>query len=240
MPRRARPDRRRLPQNISILHEDTDILVVVKPPGLLTMGTAAEKTRTAYFILTEYVRGGGSRARNRIFIVHRLDRETSGILVFARNEAAKRHLQDHWDETRKRYLAVVHGRCEKDSDTITSYLAETRAYRVYSTTNPAQGRLSRTEYRVLKSTSRFSLLEIDLLTGRKHQIRVHLAGIGHPVVGDRRYGPPDKKHRQLALHAQKLAFAHPVTREPLVFEAEPPEHFSRLVGRVSSARRKAP
>jgi tRNA pseudouridine32 synthase/23S rRNA pseudouridine746 synthase/23S rRNA pseudouridine1911/1915/1917 synthase len=240
MSRRSRPNLRRLPQSLSILHEDADILVVVKPPGLLTVGTDAEKPRTAYFILTEYVRGGVSRSRNRIFIVHRLDRETSGILVFARSEAAKRHLQDHWDETKKHYLAVVHGRCEKDSDVITSYLAENRAYGVYSTTNPAQGKLSRTGYRVLKRTPRFSLLEIDLLTGRKHQIRVHLAGIGHPVVGDRRYGPPDKKHRQLALHAQQLAFTHPVTGEPVVFEAEPPEYFSRLVGRVDPPRRKAP
>ncbi len=232
MARRSRPNLWRLPQSLSILHEDADILVVVKPPGLLTMGTDAEKSRTAYFILTEYVRGGVSRSRNRIFIVHRLDRETSGILVFARNEAAKRHLQNHWDKTRKHYLAVVHGRCEKDSDMITSYLAENRAYRVYSTTDPAQGKLSRTEYRVRKRTPKFSLLEIDLLTGRKHQIRVHLAGIGHPVVGDRRYGTPDRKHRQLALHAQQLAFTHPVTGELLVFEAEPPEHFSRLVGGV--------
>ena len=113
---------------------------------------------------------------------------------------------------------------------ITSHLAENRAHRVYSTPNPARGKLSRTEYRVLRRTSKFSLLEIDLLTGRKHQIRVHLAGIGHPVVGDQRYGPPDKKQRKLALHAQRLAFDHPVTGEPLVFEAEPPEHFSRLVG----------
>ncbi len=240
MPRRSRSNPRRLPQGLSILHEDADILVVVKGSGLLTMGTDAEKSLTAYAILTGYVRGGVSRSRNRIFIVHRLDRETSGILVFARSAAAKRHLQDHWDETRKRYLAVVHGRCEKDSDTITSYLAENRAYRVYSTMNPARGKLSRTEYRVLERTSRFSLLEIDLLTGRKHQIRVHLAGIGHPVVGDRRYGPPDKKHRQLALHAQQLAFTHPVTGEALVFEAEAPDYFSRLVGGVGPPRRKAP
>ncbi len=240
MSRRSRPNPGRLPQGLTVLHEDADILVVVKPPGLLTVGTDAEKSRTAYFVLTEYVRGGVPRSRNRIFIVHRLDRETSGILVFARSEAAKRHLQDHWGETRKQYLAVVRGRCEKDSDIITSYLAENRAYGVYSTTNPSQGKLSRTEYRVLKRTPTRSLLEIDLLTGRKHQIRVHLAGIGYPVVGDRRYGPPDKKHRQLALHAQRLAFTHPVTGEPLVFEAEAPEYFSRLVGGVGPPRRKTP
>jgi len=232
MPRHSRRSPRRLPQNLSILYEDADILVVVKPSGLLTMGTDKEKSRTAYFILTDYVRKGVSRSRNRIFIVHRLDRETSGILVFAKSETAKRRLQDCWGETRKQYLAVVHGRCEKDSDTITSLLAENQAHGVYSTTNPTQGRLSRTKYRVLRRTRKFSLLEIDLLTGRKHQIRVHLAGIGHPVVGDRRYGPPDKKYRLLALHARQLAFAHPVTGEPLVFEAPPPDIFGRLVGDV--------
>lgn len=228
MPRPPRRTPGRLPQGLTILHEDADILVVVKPAGLLTMGTATEKSRTAYFILTDYVRRGGSRSRSRIFIVHRLDRETSGILVFARSEPVKRRLQDHWDETRKRYLAVVHGRCEKDSGLITTHLAENRAHGVYTSPDPARGKLSRTAYRVLGRAAKFSLLEIDLLTGRKHQIRVHLAGIGHPVVGDRRYGPPDPRHGQLALHAQRLAFAHPVTGDSLVFEAEPPEFFNRL------------
>ena len=160
--------------------------------------------------------------------------------MFAKSETVKRHLQDHWDGTKKHYLAVVHGRCKKDADRITSYLAENRAHGVYTTTTSGEGRLSTTAYRVRKRTPKFSLLEIDLLTGRKHQIRVHLAGIGHPVVGDRRYGPPDKKYRQLALHAQRLAFNHPGTGELLVFEAQIPEHLGRLVGSVDSSRGTAP
>ena len=150
------------------------------------MGTDTDKTRTAYFILTDYIRKGYSKSRNRIFIVHRLDRETSGILVFAKSEEAKLCLQSQWKETQKKYLAVVHGRCEKRSETITTYLAENKAYSVYSTSDTRKGRLSHTAYKVLKETKDFALLEVDLLTGRKHQIRVHLAGIGHPVVGDQR------------------------------------------------------
>jgi tRNA pseudouridine32 synthase/23S rRNA pseudouridine746 synthase/23S rRNA pseudouridine1911/1915/1917 synthase len=165
-----------------MLHEDRDILVVDKPAGLLTMGTDSDKTRTAYFILTDYVRKGYSKSRNRIFIVHRLDRETSGILIFAKNIEAKLCLQDQWKETKKKYLAVVHGRCDKEAETITTYLAENKAHIMYSTSNPAKGRLARTAYKVLKQTKDFALLEVDLLTGRKHQIRVHLAGIGHAVV----------------------------------------------------------
>ena len=116
-----------------MLHEDRDILVVDKPAGLLTMGTDSDKTRTAYFILTDYVRKGYSKSRNRIFIVHRLDRETSGILIFAKNIEAKLCLQDQWKETKKKYLAVVHGRCDKKAETITTYLAENKAHIVYST-----------------------------------------------------------------------------------------------------------
>ncbi len=179
---------------IEILHEDRDIIVVDKPAGLLTISTDREKSRTTYFILTDYVRKGVAKSRNRIFIVHRLDRETSGILIFAKNEQAKFRLQDQWQDTKKQYLAVVHGCCEKRADTITTYLAENQAHGVYTTSDARKGKLSHTAYKVLKETKDFSLLEIELLTGRKHQIRVHLAGIGHPVVGDQRYG---KEHKRL-------------------------------------------
>ena len=212
-----------------MLHEDRDILVVDKPAGLLTMGTDSDKTRTAYFILTDYVRKGYSKSRNRIFIVHRLDRETSGILIFAKNIEAKLCLQDQWKETKKKYLAVVHGRCDKETETITTYLAENKAHIVYSTSNAAKGRLARTAYRVLKQTRDFALLEVDLLTGRKHQIRVHLAGIGHPVVGDRKYGKRDGGHARLALHAKSISFKHPFNGERLTFETEMPVYFRQLV-----------
>ena len=182
MGKRSRPGL--LPHGLVILHEDRDILVVDKPAGLLTIGTERDKSHTAYFILTDYVRKGCARSRNRVFIVHRLDRETSGVLVFAKSEEAKLRLQGEWSETEKKYLAVVHGQCRKSEETITTYLAENKAHVMYSTSDPAKGKLSRTAYKVLKQTKEFALLEVSLLTGRKNQIRVHLAGIGHPIVGD--------------------------------------------------------
>jgi RluA family pseudouridine synthase len=226
----ARPTTRNLQRGLTLLYEDREILVVNKPAGLLTMATDSEKTRTAYFILTDYVRRGHRRSRNRIFIVHRLDRETSGILIFAKTIEAKLHLQQHWDTTEKNYLAVVHGRMEKKTEVISSYLAENKAHLVYSTSDRSKGRLARTAYRLLGQTKDFALLEVDLLTGRKHQIRVHLAGIGHPVVGDTKYGKDNREYRNLALHARSLSVTHPVTGERLAFEAAAPAHFKQLIG----------
>src|SRR5258707_12931175 len=139
------------------------------------MGTDSDKTRTAYFYLTDYVRKGYSKSRNRIFIVHRLDRETSGVVIFAKNIEAKIRLQDQWKDTEKKYLAVVHGQCAKRSGTITTYLAENKAQVVYSTSDRTKGKLSSTGYTVLKHTKYFSLLKLDLLTSSIHKLRVHLA-----------------------------------------------------------------
>src|SRR3970282_96612 len=186
----------------------------------------------AYFILTDYIRKGYSKSWNRVFIVHRLDRETSGILIFAKNIEAKLRLQDQWKETEKKYLAVVHGRGDKKSETITTHLAENKAHVVYSTSDARKGKLSQTAYKVLKQTKDFALLEVDLLTGRKHQIRVHLAGIGHPVVGDQRYGRANMAHKRLALHARSIFFQHPFSGKQLTFETKVPVYFSQLMGSV--------
>ncbi len=175
MARHASSNHRSLPHGIAILYEDRDIVVIDKPAGLLTMGTDSDKTRTAYYYLTDYVRKGFSKSRERIFIVHRLDRETSGVVIFARNFESKTRLQDNWQATTKKYLAVVHGQCANRSGTITNYLAENKAHIVYSTSDKKLGKLSTTGYQVLRQTRDFALLELDLLTGRKHQIRVHLA-----------------------------------------------------------------
>jgi RluA family pseudouridine synthase len=222
----------RLARGLVILYEDRDVLVVDKPPGLLTIGTDKDKSRTAYFALTNYVRKGCARSRNRIFIVHRLDRETSGVLVFAKTEEAKIRLQSRWQETKKEYLAVVHGKCTRTSETITSYLAENKAHVVYSTSDPARGKLSHTAYKVLKQTKDFALLEVSLLTGRRNQIRVHLAGIGHPIVGDKKYGKADGSHARLALHARSISFQHPFSGKQLTFSAKVPRHFNELVGSI--------
>lgn len=221
--------KRHQPRGLNILYEDRDIVVVDKAPGLLTIATDDERTRTAYHLMTDYVRKGCGKSRERIFIVHRLDRETSGVLVLARSEGAKRTLQANWDKTEKIYLAVVHGQLVRKEGTITSYLAENAAFRVYSTNNPAKGLLSHTSYRVIRETSPFSLLEVKLLTGRKNQIRVHLAEQGHPIVGDRKYGQKQDPRRLLALHARSISLDHPFSGKRMTFEAEVPDHLARLL-----------
>jgi tRNA pseudouridine32 synthase / 23S rRNA pseudouridine746 synthase len=220
------------PKGLTVLHEDKYLIVVEKPSGLLTIGTDRDKTRTVHTILNEYVRKGDPRSRNRVYIVHRLDRETSGILILAKSETAKIFLQGHWQETDKRYLAVVHGSLAPKAGTISSYLAENSAFTVYSTPDPALGKLSQTEYTVLKESKGFSLLEIHLLTGRKHQIRVHLSEKGHPVVGDRKYGKGNDVFGTLALHARSISFTHPGNGKRLTFETGIPDFVTRLVGKI--------
>lgn len=230
--KRGKPRRsgKREPQGVHIIHDDAHIIVVDKPPGLLTIGTERERERTLYFRLTDYVRKGQARSRNRVFIVHRLDRDASGLLVFAKTPEAKERLQATWDEAEKKYLAVVRGTPVQQEGTVSSYLAENRALMVYSTPDPQKGKLSQTNYRVLEGAKGFTLLEIDLLTGRKHQIRVHLAELGYPILGDKKYGK-EKEHKRLALHAVSLAFSHPFTGERVRFETPIPNHFLRLLGR---------
>ncbi len=226
------PARKHKPKGVELLYEDSDIIVVEKPCGLLTMGTDRDKSRTVHTILNEYLRKGDPRSRNRVYVVHRLDRDTSGILLFAKSEAAKLFLQDNWKDTEKQYLAVVHGRMLLRQGTISSYLAENRALTVYSTPDPAKGKESHTAYMVLKEANRFSLLQIRLLTGRKHQIRVHLSEQGYPVAGDTKYGKGNDGSSNLALHARSLAFRHPVSGKRLTFETSIPERFIRLVGAI--------
>jgi len=221
---------RHLPKGLVLLYEDKDILVVDKPAGLLTVATETEKERTAHFLLTEYIRKGCGRSRKRLYVVHRLDRDTSGLLIFAKSEEAKDRLQARWKQTEKKYLAIVHGKCEKRSGMITSYLAEDSAYNVYETSDSTKGKLAQTVYTVLKEAKSFTLLEVSLLTGRKNQIRVHLAAIGHPVVGDQRYGKEYKARHHLALHARSISFTHPFSGEPQSFDTKVPEYFYTLVG----------
>lgn len=235
MSKLQRPPAKYQPKGLTVLHEDRDIIVVEKPCGLLTIGTDRDKTRTVHTILNEYVRKGDPRSRNRVYIVHRLDRETSGILVLAKSETGKAFLQEHWQDADKRYLTIVHGSLTQKTGTISSYLAENSALNVYSTQDQTAGKLSHTEYVVLKETRGLSLLEIHLLTGRKHQIRVHLSERGHPVVGDRKYGKGNDRHSQLALHAMSLAFTHPVSGKRLEFTTVIPPFFTRLVGTVAAA-----
>ncbi len=226
-----------LPRGVMIIYEDKDVLVVNKPAGLLTMGTEKEKVNTLYYSLTDYVRKGSAKSRNRIFIVHRLDREVSGILVFAKTESAKFFLQDNWDSAEKTYLAVVHGEMEEKEGTITSHLTENSAYVVHSTRDTRIGKFSQTTYKVLRETRLYSLLEIRLLTGRKHQIRVHLAELSHPIVGDKKYGKGDRDPKQMALHAVSVTFPHPHSGRMMTFESKAPAHFNHLLGGASGEER---
>jgi len=235
MPSAKRLPAKHQPKGLTILYEDKDVIVVEKPCGLLTVGTNRDKSRTVHTILNEYVRKGDHRSRNRIYIVHRLDRETSGILILAKSEPVKIFLQEHWQETDKRYLTVVYGSVTPKAGTISSYLAENSAFKVYSTADTALGKLSHTEYAVLKETKGFSLLEIHLLTGRKHQIRVHLSENGYPVVGDSTYGKGNDAYGTMALHARSISFTHPLSGKRLTFETAIPDYFSRLVGRIGQS-----
>ncbi|MFA5391978.1 MAG: RNA pseudouridine synthase [Candidatus Omnitrophota bacterium] len=217
-------------KGMKIVYEDRDILVVDKPPHLLTMASNTEKEKTAYHILTDYVRKGYAKSPRRIFIVHRLDRDTSGIVIFAKDERAKNILQEQWDKTEKKYLAVVYGSFPQRSGTITSYLAENAAHVVYSTRDRSIGKLSTTIYRTVKEAKGLSLLDVDLVTGRKNQIRVHFAEKGHPIVGDQKYGRRDAMHKRMALHAYSISFLHPWNNRRMILKTAVPAYFTDLVG----------
>ncbi len=216
------------PKGFEILYEDDEIIVGNKAFGYLTVGAMYERERTVQHALNEYARKGNFRSHKRVYVVHRLDRETSGLLIFAKSEKAQVTLKDHWKDTVKTYYAVVHGRLNQKSGTITSYLVENEDYTMHSAKDSKEGKLARTAYTVVRETVRFSLLKINLLTGRKNQIRVHLAGEGHPVVGDAKYGRHDTRYQRLALHAQSISFPHPSTGERMTFEAGLPEYFHTL------------
>lgn len=227
-----RPTKKHQPRGLLILHEDKDLIVVVKPAGLLTIGTNREKSRTAHFLLNEYVRKGNSKSCNRVYVVHRLDKDTSGVLVFAKSEQSKKILQENWGNTEKHYLAIVHGRLTAKEGTISSYLVENKAQRVYSTSDASKGKLSHTAYKVSRESKGFSLVDIHLLTGRKHQIRVHFAENGHPVAGDRKYENKDIGSKRLALHARSITFHHPFTHNLMTFDTGVPEDFIRLLRKL--------
>jgi len=219
-----------------VVHEDRDLIVVDKPARLLTIATEREKRRTLYAQLFDYL--GAKRPPERVFVVHRLDRDASGLLVFAKSEPIKRQLQAQFREREagRTYVAVVQGRMAADEATLESYLAENRALKVYSTPDPQRGKLAVTHIRVKRRSWRTTLVEARLDTGRKHQIRVHLAEQGHPILGDERYGAEENPLRRLALHATALEFRHPRTGQMMRFRSPCPRAMSRLCGEEGSPR----
>lgn len=217
------------PHGLNIVYEDNDLIIINKPSGLLTIATAKEKRKTAYAILSNYVKKGDSE--NKIFIIHRLDRETSGLLMFAKNETVKNQIQETWATTiaQRTYIGVVEGEIQKQEGTIVSWLKESSAFIVYSSQNSQHGKKAVTRYKKIKANNGFSLLQINLETGRKHQIRVHMQDIKHPIIGDSKYGSTQNPIRRMGLHAQVLAFTHPKTGKPCRFETEVPEKFLQLL-----------
>jgi len=227
--RAAAADAKKLPPGLSIIYEDDDILVVEKPPGMLTIATENEKQRTVYARLRQYVKADDPHAK--IFIVHRLDRPTSGVLVFARNPEAKETLQTAFAERRveRVYTAVVAGKVREDEGEYRSLLLEDSVHKVHATTNTERGIEAVTRYRVVKRGDQYTLVKITLETGRKAQIRVQFAEAGHPVVGDREYGGATDVLGRLALHAMILSFDHPATGRRMTFTSSPPRDFASLV-----------
>lgn len=213
---------------VKILYEDEHIIVIDKPPGLLSMATDEEKERTAYRIVTDHVRANNPKAR--IFIVHRLDRETSGLMMFAKTEAVKNQLQDNWRDVvlERAYSVLVEGSVQDESGTIKTWLKES-ATKTMFVSRPGDGMVAITHYQVVDKTPEYALLAVQLETGRKNQIRVHMQSIGHSVVGDRRYGSKKNPMGRLGLHARILSFTHPVTGETLRFETAIPAKFKALM-----------
>lgn len=218
--------REKVAKNIDIIYEDKDIIVINKPSGLLTVATEKEKNKTAYHLVMEYLKK--KNKNNRIFIIHRLDRDTSGIIMFAKNERAKHLYQDNWNDIIKKrcYYAVIDGKMENKEGTIKSYLKE-NGNMVYSVKDRS-GKLAITEYKVLKERKNISLLDINLKTGRKNQIRVHMKENKTPILGDLKYGEKSKLINRLALHAYKLELVNPVTKKLLTFEINMPNEFKML------------
>ena len=210
------------PRGLGLVHEDAAIVVVDKQPGLLSMATERERERTAYRLLWDYL--AAQRPRTRPFIVHRLDRETSGLLVFAKSETTKRHLQAQFEArtVERVYVALVRGKVRTETGTLESRLVEDKSLRVHPTSGP-EGKTAITSYRVIGHGQDTTLLELSLGTGRRRQIRVQLAAIGHPIVGDREHGGPSGPFRRLCLHAKRLGFVHPTTGKPMRFDSAAPE-----------------
>jgi 23S rRNA pseudouridine1911/1915/1917 synthase len=216
---------------LRIVHIDDAIVVIDKPAGLLSMGSEREKEKTAHRILNVHLKALAKSPRQQAFIVHRLDRETSGLMVFARSESVQTALQRHWKDVTKCYLAIVEGTPARPSGTLRDYLAESKSFKVHRVAQG--GELAITHYRVVRTLGARSLLELTLETGRKHQIRVQLAGRGHPIIGDRNYGSPTDTAKNLALHSCELRFLHPVSGAPMEFHSELPAPLRALVARRS-------
>lgn len=216
-------------RNMRIVFEDEHLIVIDKNAGLLSMASDNEKYLTAYNILSSYVKQ--QKPSNRIFIVHRLDRDTSGLMMFARSEKVQSLLQRDWKHnvTARTYVALVEGEVVEPEGVLKSYIYESKALVMHTTRNPEKGDLAITRFRKLKSNKDYTLLEIMLETGKKNQIRLHMQELGHSIAGDKKYGATNSPIGRLGLHASVLAFIHPLTGKEMRFESKVPAKFRRMV-----------
>ena len=216
------------PKGIEILYEDQDIIAGNKAPGALSVSALWNTEDTIHSALNRYVQKGNAKSKKCVFVVHRLDQATSGVILFAKTEKVQDFLKTDWTSTIKTYYAIVHGKMKEKKGLISSHLVEDDDYLVQSTTEPGKGKLAQTEFTVVKETAYFSILKINLLTGKKNQIRVHLAENGNPIVGDLKYGKPSK-HKDLYLHAFAIVFTHPFSKVRMRIQAPIPKYFEKLI-----------
>ncbi len=228
MPSFQPPPRRHRPRGVEILHDDRDLYVVNKHPGVLTTSTRRGEAATAENAMSNYLRKGDARSRKHVFLVHRLDRETSGVLLFAKSFQAQQTLKDNWASTEKLYLAAVRGRLKERCGIFASYLAEDDEMYVHSVADARRGKFSQTAYAVIGECGGVSLVKIRLLSGRKNQIRVQFAENGLPVLGDAKYGAGDSFRQRLCLHAKSIAFHHPHNGRRLFFDTPIPDVFRMI------------
>ena len=211
-------------KKMDIIYEDKAFLVINKPSGLLTIATEKEKWKTLYHQAREYVKK--QNPKNKIFIVHRLDKDTSGLVVFAKNEKVKKELQDGWNEKAyvREYLAIVEGKMEKKKGKIESYITEDKTFKVHITSS-SKGSLAITCYETLAVTKAYSLLKINIASGKKNQIRVQLSSIGHPIIGDKKYGAKKNPIGRMGLHASVLKLNY---KKEYFWFAKTPKEFKIL------------
>lgn len=217
--------------NLPIIFENNELIVINKPSGLLSIVSDREKGRTAYRMVNDYVQQKDKH--NRIFVVHRLDEDTSGVLVFAKDAKTKEILQKNWNDiVRYRgYYAIVEGQFDKNEDTFVDYLKENSLNLMYVSNDRINGKKCVTNYKLIKKNKLYSLLDVNIDSGRKNQIRVQLGHRGHYVIGDDKYGEPSNPIKRLGLHAYKLVFVHPISKKVYEFNAPMPKEFEDLMNK---------
>jgi 23S rRNA pseudouridine1911/1915/1917 synthase len=229
------PIRKKTRSNLPIIYEDNDLIVINKPSKLLSVPSDNEKGSTAFRMVNDYLQQKDKH--NRAFIVHRLDEDTSGVLMFAKNDKMAKALTDgdNWNNLVKKrgYYAIVEGQLENKSGTITSYLKKNSQNLMYSSKKKGDGQYAITKYKIIDECKDYSLADVDIMTGRKNQIRVHFGDLGHHIIGDDKYGEPSNPIKRLGLHAYELDITNPFTGKLMKFKAPMPSEFSALFNKKS-------